>query len=87
MKLSEAEKSIIRHIRELKPVQWDEPYAHPYKRGIYISLTEDTTQAAYVSWKEWEASILDNDPEALDDSIQLLQASLDRIKAKRNLMT
>ena len=83
MKLTPTEKEIIELIREEHGVQWhDQPYAHPTKKGIYISLTERDDDDKYVSWKYWEECILNSVPEDVEASIAMLEKSLARIKRK-----
>ena len=82
MKLTKAEKSIIEAIRDEFYVGWSKPYASPGKEGIYISITDRDEDDRWVSWKQWEGTILDAHDESVGAMIKLLENSLVRIKRK-----
>jgi len=80
MKLTEHERQIIEIVREI--VEWDRPYVNVCKRGLYISLTKNDKDDAYLSWRGVERAVINGTQQEAEARIALIEQSLMRMKRK-----
>jgi hypothetical protein len=78
--MADIERSVTEWLESAYP-KWDDPFVMISKNGLYISLTEEDEFDQTLTWKEWEMSILDNDKEAIAESILLLEKLVKKLKS------